>query len=395
MYVKREITELFKKLSGTYPVIAIVGARQSGKTTFLKEQMKALKASYALFDDPDARALFEEDIKKFEKQYVEGYDVAVLDEAQYCKDAGIKIKYLAEKAAEKGQKIWITSSSELILGKEVWSYLVGRVSIIKLYPFSLPEFLDAKGQKELTDKILERNIWEHIIYGGYPKAVIAADFEIKKIILRDLYDTLILKDVAQTFSIDDARALQEFSRYLSVNVGSVISYETISKGLNMAFQTVKKYFDAMEKSYIVARCEPFCTNKAKEITKQPKVYFVDTGLRNIIARTFPTEPDGRLFESYVFSELMKLGFFPKYWRTKAKAEVDFIIELNGEIIPIEVKMSSDAGKIERGMHSFIEHYRPKRAFVVSYKGEKRTATINECKIAFIDALELRNIHLFQ
>ena len=333
MYIEREIKNRFMKVQSVYPIIALVGVRQGGKTTFLKEQMKSQKFSYVLFDDPDARELFEEDIKKFEKQYMEGYELTVLDEVQYCKDAGRVLKYFAEK----DRKLWITSSSETILKKEILSYLVGRVSIIRLYPFSLREFLIAQGQKELTPAILKRNIWEHMTYGGYPKVVITPDFETKKIILKDLCDTMILKDVAQTFSIDDIRSLEEFTRYLAVNMGCLLSYDKLSNDLLLSFQTVKKYLDAMEKSYIIARVQPFCTNKSKEITKQPKLYFIDTGLRNIVVKDFQNDPSGILFENYVFSELLKLGFSPKYWRTKSKAEVDFVIETKTGITPIEVK----------------------------------------------------------
>lgn len=383
-YIERKIVELFEKVSKLYNIVAVVGARQAGKTTFLKEQMKRMNSSYILFDDPDARALFEEDIKKFERQYMESFDVAVLDEVQYCKDAGTKLKYLADK----GRKIWMTSSSEIILGKEILSYLVGRVSIIRLYPFSLTEFLAAKGQKEFTAQMLERNIWEHVAYGGYPKAVMAEDMEMKKTVLKDLYDTMILKDAARAFSIDDVRALEEFSRYLSLNIGKQISYENISRDLKMSFQTLKKYLDALEKSYLIARVQPFYSNKAKEITKQPKIYFVDTGLRNSVARAFAVEPDGNLFENYVFSELLKMGFSPKYWRTKSKAEVDFVVERDGKAVPIEAKLRAD-GRIERGMRSFIETYKPKTALVVSYKGAKGKMTVDGCNVAFTDALDMR------
>jgi hypothetical protein len=201
MYIEREINEQFKKVVNTYNAIAVVGARQAGKTTFLKEKAKEFNSSYVFFDDPDVRELFNYDIKKFEIQYLESHDVTVLDEVQYCKEAGIKLKYLVDK----GKKIWITSSSEIILGIEILSYLVGRVSIIRLYPFSLREFLIAKGQKVVTTGILERSIWEHLTYGGYPKVVMNDDTEIKKIILKDLYDTMVLKDVAMTFSIEDIR----------------------------------------------------------------------------------------------------------------------------------------------------------------------------------------------
>lgn len=385
-YIEREIAEKFRKVQKIYGLIAIVGARQAGKTTFLKEQMKQARCSYVLFDDPDARALFE-DIKKFEKQYVEGYEITVLDEVQYCKDAGRKLKYLADT----GRKIWITSSSEIILGKEILSYLVGRVSILKLYPFSLTEFLLSKGQKEVTPAILNRNVWEHATYGGYPKVVLAEDPEAKKIILKDLYDTMLLKDVARTFSIEDIRALEEFAKYLSLNIGGMVSYENISRDIKISFQTIKKYLDALEKSYIIVRVPPFYTNKTKEIIKQPKIYFLDTGLRNAVAKTFGAEPGGNLFENYVLSELMKLGFAPKYWRTKSKAEVDFIIEKDNELIPIEVKINAGPDRIERSMRSFIETYKPKTALVVTYKGEKGEMNVDGCKVSFTDALEMRKL----
>lgn len=389
MYVEREIRKPFERALNIANIVAVVGARQAGKTTFLKERIKQLRSSYVMFDDPDARSLFEDDIKKFEKQYIEGHEVTVLDEVQYCKDAGIKLKYLADK----GRKIWLTSSSEIILGKEILSYLVGRVSIIKLYPFSLGEFLVSKGQKEVTPKILERNVWEHMTYGGYPKTVITEDVEMKKIILKDLYDTMILKDVARTFSIEDIRSLEELARYLSANIGNVISYENISRDIRISFQTLKKYLDAMEKSYVIVRVQPFYSNKIKEITKQPKMYFVDTGLRNIVARSFNAEPNGNLFENYVLSELVKMGFTPKYWRTKSRAEVDFVIEKDNEIIPIEAKLSAEQGKIERSLHSFIEAYKPKTAVVVSYKAAKDKMKVNNCNVNFTDVLGMRELLL--
>jgi len=383
MYIERKINKDFRKIVDLYSVIALVGARQAGKTTFLKEHAKGLKSSYLLFDDPDIRNLFEQDIKKFEKQYLENAEIYVLDEVQYCKEAGRNLKYLADK----GKKMWITSSSELILGKEVLSFLVGRVSVLKLYPLSLNEFLKAKSQKEFTNQILQRNIWEHMTYGGYPKVVITEDIELKKTILRDLNTTMVLKDIANTFSIEDINSLEEFSKYLSLNIGNLISYEEVSNNLKISFQTVKKYLDAMEKSYLILNVPPFYRNKIKEITKQPKIYFVDTGLRNLITKNFDSELDGKLFENYIASELVKSGFILKHWRTKSKAEVDFVIERDKELIPIEVKINS-SDKIKRSLQSFIEDYKPKRAFIVSYKGENKTKEFNGCKIFFTDVLNL-------
>lgn len=383
MYVERQIKEKFEKISKAISIIALVGARQAGKTTFLKEQSKEKNSSYLLFDDPDVRELFEEDIKKFENQNIEGKNVSILDEVQYCRDAGRNLKYLADK----GRKLWITSSSEIILSKEVLSYLVGRVSIIKLFPFSLSEFLESKKQKELTEKILKRNISEHAAYGGYPKVVLTTDAELKRTILQDLYETMILKDVARTFSISDIKSLEKVVRYISYNIGGLISYEEISKNISLSFQSLTKYLEAMEKSYLIARVPPFFRNKLKEIVKQPKIFFVDCGLRNTIARDFNL--DGKLFENYVFSELLKLSLSPKYWRTKTKTEVDFVIEKEKEIIPIEVKLA--ANKIPKGLRSFIETYKPKKALIVTYEGGKKKVRIKGCSVFFTDVNEMTKL----
>ena len=132
MYVERDLTEKFTKLLKIYNIISVIGARQSGKTTFLKEESKKYNCEYISFDDPDVVSLFE-DIKKFEKQYFNTSKTVILDEIQYGKEPGIKLKYLVDK----GHKIWITSSSGLLLEKKVLSYLVGRVGLLNMYPFSI------------------------------------------------------------------------------------------------------------------------------------------------------------------------------------------------------------------------------------------------------------------
>ena len=383
MYVPRAIEPYFQKLQQSYALIAVVGARQAGKTTLLKEQIKGKNAVYLLFDDPDVRTLFEEDIKKFEHQYLEEVEISVLDEVQYCKDAGIKLKYLFEQ----GRRIWVTSSSEVLLGKEIVSYLVGRVSLVKVYPFSFFEFLCAKGIQETTAATRKRAVWEHALYGGYPKVVLTADIGLKKIILRDLYETMILKDIAKTFSIGDIRALEECTRYLAFNIGAILSYDSMAKTLKISFPTIKKYLGAMEKSYLITRIVPFYRNQNKELSKQPKLYFIDTGLRNSILVSFTVEPEGKLFENYLLTELIKAGFIPKYWRTKGKAEVDFVIEKDNEIIPIEVKLKAE-DQVELSLRSFIEIYRPERAFIIFYTGDKQEKKIGACTVSFTDTAGL-------
>ena len=382
MYLERDIKNHFKQMASAYNLVTLVGPRQAGKTTFLKVQASREDAIYLMFDDPDVLGLFNDDVKRFENQYLKSRPLAALDEVQYGTDAGKKLKYLADS----GHRIWLTSSSQSILGKDVLSWLVGRVSIIRLFPFSFSEFVRARNQRELSPLISRRLVWEHLQYGGYPKVVLSEDAELKKTILKDLYETMVLKDIAKVFSIDDIRTLETFSRYLSHSIGNVLVYEKVSGGLGLSFQTVKKYLDAMEASYLIARVQPFFTNKLREITKQPKLYFVDTGLRNAIANDFPSTADnnGKLFENFVFCELLKMNLSVKYWQTKGGAEVDFVLDMGDGPVPIEVKISSTSAKIERSLRSFLSAYKPRLAVVVFYEGTVREYMIDGCRVVFTD-----------
>ena len=377
MYVERDIKEKFEKLKKIYSCITIVGARQSGKTTFLKKRLEEINGMYLTMDDPDIREIFSRDIKLFEAMYLDKNKVFGLDEVQYCKNAGINIKYLVDK----GYKLWITSSTETILNKDVLSYLVGRTTILKILPFSLNEFLRANNisTKNIPNIIKNRLLREHILFGGYPKVVLEKDIELKKTILLDLIDTLIYKDIMKTFSIEDENSLRRTIKYFSHMIGKIINYDNICKDLNISYKTLKKYLDALEKSYVLKIVKPFYTNKLNEISKSPKIYFIDTGLRNVISKNFNI--NGDLFENYIFSELLKKGYDIKYWRSKNKAEVDLI--LNDEI-PVEVKIKP---KIEKSLKSFIKKYRPKKAYVVCLDCNKFTTIYENCKIEIIDAFD--------
>lgn len=379
MYVKRDLEPIFRKLQDLYLVLALVGPRQAGKTTFLKEKLEN-KSNYLLFDDPDIREIFNSDIKTFEKQYLNKGEVSILDEVHLAQEPGQKLKYLADS----GYKLWITASSELLLSSEVLSYLVGRVSVIRLFPFNFSEYLIAKKISALTDSILLRETNEHIKFGGYPKVVTTDDPELKRILLRDLYETMILKDIAKTFNLSDFTAIEKLSRYFAVNTGTLLNTESLSQNIGVSSSTIKKYLDAMEKSYLLRVVKPFYSNKTKELTKQPKVYFMDTGMRNTIRNNF--EEDGTGYENYVFNELLKAGFIPKYWRTKSKLEVDFVIETGKELIPVEVKLNEI--KISSALKSFIKDYKPKQAYISVLRGKNAEFEFEGCTVYILRTNEL-------
>ncbi len=386
MYVERGIRERFERHAKVKGMVALVGPRQSGKTTFLQHQMANEDSTYVLFDRPLPRRVFEEDVEKFEMEFVKGHELAVLDEVQYCEGAGRNLKYLVDN----GNWLWITSSSERVLAKEVLAHLVGRVQVMRLMPFDLDEYMRARGHKVREGTILERAVWEHMLYGGYPKVVLTEDARTKRDHLESLFETMILKDVAYTFSIDKVAELERLVRYLSLTPGGPLNVQSLSDNLDLSVPTLDKYLDALEKSYLIVRVPPFFTNKLKEITKQPKVYFVDTGLRNVIAENIPPEPSGTMFENYVFTEILKLGHRPRHWRSRGGAEVDFVLEVDGAVVPIEAKLKVAPGRVGRGLSSFITTYEPSRAFVVGYQVEKGGRTVKGARVEYTDVAGLRD-----
>lgn len=387
VYINRSLETIFQKHFELYKVVAVLGPRQAGKTTFLNNEIKKIKNSNSVsLDDPDAKELFNSDIKLFEKQYCIGYKVTFIDEIQYGKDVGQKIKYLVDK----NYKLLLSSSSEIMASKEVLAYLVGRASILKLYQFSLNEMLNSENISVKTDKIIERVIFDQCVYGSYPKVFITENVEEKRILLNNLYETMLYKDVSKNFNINDTSNLEKIIKYLAISCSQIMSCENISRDLGLAQITIKKYLDALDKSYFICRILPYYTNKLKEITKQPKIYFYDNGLRNTVLYDYPKTLDaqGQLFENYVFSELKKQGNNIKYWRSKTKQEVDFIIENGKEIIPIEVKLSCDNFRVENSLKSFVEIYKPKKAYVVYYKGKSGKMRINSSEVVFLNVFEL-------
>ncbi len=376
-YIHRTLEAQFERLSSVYNILTLVGPRQSGKTTLLKRMLGKFGGEYITLDDPDVRRLFNQDIKKFENQYLRKDCPIGVDEVQYGVNAGKKLKYLADK----GYYLWITSSSERILAKDILGYLVGRTTILRLYPFSFNEFKRARGIKVDDVSMNDRLVWEHAIFGGYPKVVLEEQPDLKVQILSDIRETLILKDVMLNFSIDRLSVIERLVEFLSINIGQVLSYETIRDTIQISHQTLEKYLDALEKSYVIKRVRPFYTNKTKELSKRPKIYFIDTGLRNSVIKNWSIT--GPLFENYVFTELLKIGKEPRYWRTKNKTEVDFVVDG----IPIEVKMN--ANKVTSGMRSFIKAYHPDIALMIGKPGvEEKEVIIDETSVVFTDVTKL-------
>lgn len=405
-YIYRELEEKIKKYLKLPQIIAILGPRRSGKTTLLlnlKEKLK--KSNYLTFEDQKILDLFDKDIESFCKIHLQPFDYLIIDEFHYSKSGGKNLKYIFD--LYKNKKVIISGSSVIDITIKVSKYLVGRLLSFNLLPFSFSEFLRAKDEKileiyhELKEKVskereikisqpllekFNRFLEEYLIFGGYPEVVLAEDKEVKITLLNNIYNLYFLKEVRDILGLIDDYKLKLLIKSLALQIGNLIQYQELANLSNFNILSVKKYLNFLEKTFISFPVRPFFTNKRVELSKNPKIYFFDTGFRNTVIDNFASfsnrQDIGVLLENFFVIYLTNKGKKFNFWRTKAKAEVDFVIEENDKLIPIEIKTTLTKPKITPSLLSFIKKYYPPRAYILSLNYFNKVK-LNKTKVIFL------------
>ncbi len=366
MYIKRKLESVILKYLKTPEIIAVVGPRQSGKTTMVKNLMQGLKKSVTVsFDDQNLLAMFENDTNSFISTYIKGNNYLFIDEFQYARNGGRILKYIYDK--EK-IKIIISGSSSIDLTVKAVKYLVGRVFILNLRPFDFEEFLWAKDVNyakiyheykkqgndllfsglgkiaiaKTTHQKLQQYYEEFLLFGGYPRVVLEENYETKKEALNNIYNTYFLREVRDILGLIDDYKLNNLIKGLALQIGNLIEYQELSRLSGYSFVALKKYLNFLEKTYICHLTRPFYKNKRTEIVKNPKVYFFDTGLRNTVIRDFRGLKErgdaGALLENGLASQFIKENLEFNFWRDKKKNELDFVLSLgDGKTMAVESK----------------------------------------------------------
>lgn len=388
-YIERNLEKEILRLLPKPQIIAILGPRRSGKTTLLLHLSKNLKKTqYLSFEDQKVLDLFDNDIEGFSKLYLKDKKFLIIDEFHYSQKGGKNLKYLFDFYPQK--KIIISGSSSLEITIKTVKYLVGRIFVLELLPFSFDEYLRAKNQNlyqillEEQEKIQRKRkltisqqlaekfnsyLIPYLLYGGYPEVVLESDSKIKTAFLNNIYNLFFLKEVKDLLGLIDDYKLKLLIKALSLQLGNILQYQELANISNFSSATLKKYLNFLEKTYISFFIKPFYTNKRTELTKNPKVYFFDLGFRNIVIDNF-LSVDKRADLGFLLENFAAINFWQKYktlnfWRTKAKAEVDFVLEKEGKIVPIEVKTNLESPKITASFLSFIKKYNPPVAYVFS------------------------------
>lgn len=360
MYIQRKLESQLLKYLNAPEILAVVGPRQCGKTTLLAHVVKNLDgASSVTFEDRRILNMFDNATDDFVDLYMKNWRYLFIDEFQYSKEGGKKLKYLFDT---QKTKIFISGSSGIELTVQALKFLVGRIFILNLFPLDFEEFLNYKAENYLpilkknhetfcqgniihptdTHQILSRYYEEYAIFGGYPRVVLSESQEEKKEVLKNIYNTYFLREVRDILGLIDDYKLDKLIKALALQVGNMIGYGELSQISEFSYPTLKKYANFLEKTFICQFIKPFFKNKRIEIVKNPKVYFFDTGLRNIIINDFRKINDrhdaGALLENTLFQQCVKNGLSPQYWRSKQKEEIDLILQMEGrENIAIEVK----------------------------------------------------------
>ena len=417
--VEREILPEIAKHLDAKEITLIIGPRQVGKTTLLSQleksllekgipESRVLRFNLDLVTD---RVLFasQTEFIRFLKERIGNEKLFVfVDEAQRVENAGIFFKGIYDLGLPV--KFVLTGSSALEIKAKVHEPLTGRKRIFYLYPLSFLEYVSAKdsplvkliGVKELSSYTRERIVGQlsrFLVWGGYPKIAIEENIEAKEQFLKEIYSSYIERDIIGFLEIKNTTAFTNLVSILASQVGQLVNTQELSSTLNVERKTVEKYLEILERTFVIERISPFFRNVRKELTKMPKIYFLDIGLRNFALgdlKSFEERHDkGAILENFLFTELRKQTDAKfNFWRTKEKAEVDFVVEQRfDEPVPIEVKATSlKSPEISRSFRSFLNVYKPKHAFVVNL-GFQGSTKIKSTEAQFLLPYEVSKILL--
>jgi predicted AAA+ superfamily ATPase len=361
MYYRRAAESLTKKYLKLFPVVGVMGPRQSGKSTMLKKLL-GKKYTYVTFDDFELKELFFSDPKKFISRYD---NHVIFDEAQYIPELFPLIKQAVDEDRSNYGKFVVTGSGQFLMGKHISESLAGRIGLVPLLPMQYSEIPLRKQNKAL-------------ISGGYPELVLR-NWEGKQAWFNAYLETYIQKDLRLLTNISDLHAFTMFLRFLAANAAQTVNLSGISREIGISVATLSRWLSVLESSYIIFLLQPFHSNLGKRLIKSPKIYFVDTGLLAFL--TGIHTPDqwengimyGAMFENFIVSELFKkIGHEGQiaslfFLRTNHGDEIDVIIDHGNKIDLIEIKASVT---YRPGFHKTLEKFNiPSASKHVVYQGK--------------------------
>jgi len=367
MGYERTIEPVIEKVSKSFPVILLTGMRQIGKSWVMEhlgaKDRRGKSRRYISLDDLKARALAKSDPQRFLE---ENPPPITIDEVQYAPELFTYIKMYVDKNKEDGL-FWLTGSQRYHLMKGIQESLAGRVAILNMLGFSYKETikraedsvpflpsLDLAARQEPCKTLTSPEVFEKVWHGSYPRIITNKNAaELRKLFYDSYVQTYIQRDVKDFYNIDNQLDFYNFLIAVAARTGQLLNYSDLARDAHIDLRTAKLWLEILERSGIIHLLYPYSSNVAKRTVKAPKLYFLDTGLASHLCSWDTADAlrngaqSGAMLETYVLAEIMKSywhnGDNPKiyFYRDSDQKEVDFIIEKNMTLYPIEVKKTAN------------------------------------------------------
>lgn len=411
--IKRKILFSLEDHLSSDQMTVITGPRQVGKTYLMQQLRNKL--------DSDGKKTIwlnldsEEDAVRFVSQaalisyikLVVGKEKAYvfIDEIQRKENAGLFLKGVYDMSLP--YKFIVSGSGSLELKAKLPESMAGRKQLFMVDPVSFEEFVNFKTSYKYEDKLADffalevgktaHLLSEYMVFGGYPRVVLAETASAKQREMEEIYRSYIDRDIHGLLHLEKSDAFTNLLKIIASQIGNLVNFTELSSTVGIDEKTVKHYLWYLEQTFIIKKVTPFYRNTRKEITKAPIYYFLDIGLRNWLLGLFglpgiPTPLSGHLFENVVFNILRaqvdKTPTQIHFWRTRDSAEVDFVLEIGLEVIPLETKYTKmRKTELTRSFRNFLGKYKPKKGYVV-HLGEKFETEVESTKINTIPVSDL-------
>jgi uncharacterized protein len=349
--IRRNLESLVRRFAREYPVLAVVGPRQSGKTTLARAVFP--RHAYVSLESLDLRQQAQDDPRGFLDDHA---PPVVLDEVQRAPHLSSYLQERVDIHPDPGQYV-LTGSHQFLLMENISQSLAGRIASFKLFPFSFTELAGRRPDGSLQDiffpeesALPEGQPPDHFaaIFTGFYPRIHDRNLSARKW-LENYVATYVERDVRSLVNLADLRVFEDFLKICAAHSGRLLNYAAIANAAGVSLPTVKRWISLLETSGIVFLLAPHHRNYAKRVVKTPKLYFIDTGLLCfLLSIRHPGELKGHpligpIFETFVVSEYYKriahIGEVPPlyFWRDKTGNEVDLIVDLGTDLLPVEIK----------------------------------------------------------
>ena len=369
-YIPRHVELRLRRSMSHMRVVALAGARQTGKTTLCQKVAEERGMKFVTLDQRRTYEWAQSDPEGFVQHL--GRDGGVIDEVQRAPDLMLALKMVVDKDQRPGRFL-ITGSVDLFRSQTLPDHLAGRLAKVELYPFSQSEVArqDSAAHNFLTQSFnnafpyhaefsKDQDLWSRSLWGGYPQVLALQNAELRHEWLVNYGKLLSERYVQEDFAIYKSGVFQRIIGYIAGMPGGIVNLSSIGRGLGVNSQSVDRWLWLLENMFIICRLPVWHHHALKRLTKSPKVYFLDTGLLSALNGWTILDPKHyhrikeELLESFVFAELTRLlsahpeggSIRMSYFRDKSGREVDFVLSRGRRIVAIEVKASTSPSSMD-------------------------------------------------